>query len=94
MSDRLPPVCGAFTVEVKRKHYREALPGSSHQCVIAVALRAAFPDLERVTVQAASASISYNHWLHDGSFLVWAFDNHKVDADNAPLVTPVRFTRH
>lgn len=93
MSDRLPPTCGEFTIEVKPKHYREADTGSASQCVLAVALRATFPDLEGVSVQLTSAHLDHKFWHHDAKALVDAFDEHQVTERNAPPVTPVTFTR-
>ena len=91
MSDRLPPVDHPFSVLVRPRHARQAVPDDPLRCVIAVALKEAFPDLRGVIVGPVDALLSFapGHGLrrgHDGAGLVADFDA------GFALAAPVRVT--
>jgi hypothetical protein len=94
MSDRLPPK-GTFTLTVRKRHYETAVCGSNARCVLAVALKEAFPALENVNVGTHSfATVGPDYleeWGHDGQFIVSAFDLDGVTYENAPPAQRVRF---
>ena len=91
MSDRLPPVHHPFSVLVRPRHARQAVPDDPLRCAIAVALKEAFPDLRGAIVGPVDALLSFapGHGLrrgHDGAGLVADFDA------GVDLASPVRVT--
>jgi hypothetical protein len=94
MSDRVPPKT-VFTLTVRKRHYETAVCGSNARCVLAVALREAFPGLEVVNVGTNSfATIGPDYldeWNHDGEIVVSHFDAELVNHTNAPAEQRVTF---
>jgi hypothetical protein len=94
MADRVPPRT-AFSIVVRKRHYQEAEVGSAARCVIAVALKEAFPDVGPVQVGFGSFAVTepddLTEWRHDGDSIVVRFDNGFDRYDTAPPVQHVTF---
>jgi hypothetical protein len=94
MSDRVPPKT-VFTLTVRKRHYETAICGSNTRCVIAVALKEAFPEAGVVNVGTHSFAVVgpdyLDDWEHDGQSIVANFDLEEVTHENAPAEQRVHF---
>lgn len=94
MSDRLPPKA-TFALTIRKRHYETAVPGAGQRCVIAVALKEAFPDLSHFNVGTDGLGLLERdglvEWGHTGRDLVNQFDAQFARHDNAPPTQRVVF---
>lgn len=103
MSDKVFPET-SFVVVVHNKHFIDAERRNTHRCLLAIALRAAFPDTPEFSVgdetvleydpDLSSPVLVTRHWHHDVPALVHGFDAGVIRAgDLPPEGVPVRLRR-